>query len=234
MITPARVDSLRSFSAFQAMPNEVESDLLTGANVLSVPSGRILSSPGEQSPYYPLVMSGRARIYVTDSEGREITLYRLDPGDGCVLAATCSICNLPSPGFAVVEVGGDALLIPATTLRAWVESHTFWRDYVFSLIALQLGHVLAIVNELAFERLDTRIALFLLRNVTNGTDRVRATHQAIAHEIGTRREVASRILKQLERDGLLALERGCVRVRDQSALEKLAGSVFNPFGDIGH
>ena len=114
MITPAQVDTLRTFRSFEAMPGNVALDLASGANVLRVPSGRILGSPGEAPSVYPLVLSGRARIFVTDEEGREVTLYRLEPGDGCVLAATCSICDLPSPGFAVAEVGGEALLIPAS------------------------------------------------------------------------------------------------------------------------
>lgn len=221
------IDRLRTFTDFGALPDEAGEDLTSEGQLAFVESGFVMSRQGDSMAVYPLVLSGRARIFVMDEDGREITLYRLEPGDGCVLAATCAISETPSPGFSVVEAAGEALLIPATALRNWVDRHPFWRDYVFSLIARQLGAVVAVTNELAFRRLDTRIAGFLLRSAGSPSRRIEMTHQAIALEVGTRREVVSRILKGLEQEGLLRLERGSIEVRDPGALAARAGATID-------
>ena len=217
------IERLRKFADFTAFPDEAASALDDQAQIMSVEAGRTLNAQGTPCVVFPLVLSGRARIYVTDADGREITLYRLRPGGGCVLAATCAVTGILSPGFTVVEAAGDAAVIPAEALRSWIDRFPFWRNYVFTLVARELGHVLSVTNDLAFRRLDARIASLLLGQDAETPGIVRMTHEAVACEVGTRREVASRILKALEQDGVVALERGVIRVRDRDALSERAG-----------
>ncbi|MCB1036516.1 MAG: Crp/Fnr family transcriptional regulator [Acidobacteria bacterium] len=217
------LERVQSFPDFHALPEPAARDLQAGAQVQRAGADTLLALQGAPCEFFPLVLSGRARIFVTDLDGRQITLYRLGPGQGCVLAAACSVSDEPLPGSVVVEASGEGLFIPAPVLRAWVERHPFWRSYVFSLIARQLGQVVAITNDLAFRHLDSRIAGFLLQEAAETGGVVQTTHQSLALELGTRREVASRILKSFEHDGLVRLERGAVRLLDREALQERAG-----------
>lgn len=217
------IERLRTFEDFAAVPDDAASALDEQAQIMSVDAGRTLNAQGAPCVVFPLVLSGCARIFVTDADGREITLYRLRPGHGCVLAATCAVTGIMSPGFTVVETAGDAAVIPAEALRSWIDRFPFWRNYVFTLVARELSHVLSVTNDLAFRRLDSRIASLLLEQDGETPGEVRMTHEAVAREVGTRREVASRILKGLEQDGVVALERGVIRVRDSDALADRAG-----------
>ena len=223
------LETLRGFPDFAGLPDEVAADLSEHSLVQAVPANKLLTVPGSHCEFFPVVLTGQARIYTMDEDGREVTLYRLGPGDGCVLSAACTVSDSPSPGFAVSESAGDGLFIPAALLRAWVDKRSFWRNYVFTLVARQIGKVVAVTNELAFRRLDSRIAGFLLHTLAGDGDAVRTTHQEVAMEVGTRREVASRILKDLEQDGILALGRGVIRVRDRQALSQRA----TPAGEAG-
>ncbi len=224
-------DRLRGFPDFAKLPDETGAELQEKVSITCVSAHETLAAQGEPCLYFPVVLSGQARIFAMDEDGREITLYRLDPGEGCVLAAACSLSEEPMPGSVTVEAAGEGLFIPAALFRAWVERHTFWREYVFRLIAHQLGRVVAITNELAFRRLDTRIAALLVRQGTLN-QRLELTHQAVALELGTRREVVSRILKGFEQDGLVKLERGVIQLRDHPGLTKRAG--LGSFGDISN
>lgn len=211
-------ETLRSFPDFTDLPEEIGPDLAERTLILKVEPGQMLAAQGSPCEHFPVVLSGRARIFTMDEDGREITLYRLQPGDGCVLAAMCSLSDEPLPGSVVIEQAGEGLLVPAKVLQRWVENHRFWRSYVFSLVARQLGQVVAVTNELAFKRLDTRIASFLLKSSASAEGEIRATHHGIAMEVGTRREVVSRILKEFEHAGILSLGRGVVRVINRQAI----------------
>lgn len=229
--SPLQIDRLKAFPDFRDLPEDAARGLLSHVRVTHVEADTTLVVQGSPCAYFPLVISGQARIYVTDPNAREITLYRLGPGQGCVLAAACAICDLPLPGSVDVETGGEGLFIPAPLFRDWVEHHSFWRDYAFSLIAHQLGRVLAVTNDLAFRNLDSRIAAFLLRQVGDTGDCLRITHQQLADELGTRREVTSRILKQMENEKLVRLARGQVRIVDRRGLRHRAAPVAFEFGD---
>ncbi|MCH9648887.1 MAG: Crp/Fnr family transcriptional regulator [Deltaproteobacteria bacterium] len=214
---------LRDFPDFAALPQDEAQELEQRSRVLSLAADTEIGAQGSSCDFFPLVLSGRARIFTMDDTGREITLYRLGPGEGCVLAATCAISQAPLPGSAVVEEAGDGLILPSSELRFLVNNFAFWRDYFFTLVSRQLGQLIAITNDLAFRHLDARIAQFLLES-PSAQRIVKTTHQAVALEVGTRREVASRILKSFEREGLIALERGRIRLRDAGALARRAGA----------
>ena len=223
-------ERLRRFADFAAFPHDLGEEFEANACVRMVAANTILAIQGETCEFFPLVLSGRARVYMMDEDGREITLYRLDPGQGCILAASCALSGAPLPGFSSVEVAGEGLFIPARALRDWVDRYPFWRYYFFSLVARQLGQVIGMTNAIGFRKLDARIASFLLQEADDLNGAVRATHSAIALEIGSRREVVSRILKSFEREGLVTLNRGKVHVQDGQALAKRTGGI----GDISY
>ncbi|MFN3705656.1 MAG: Crp/Fnr family transcriptional regulator [Thermoflexales bacterium] len=126
--------------------------------------------------------------------------------------------------MARVEETTDAVLIPAATLCAWMERHAFWREYVFALLARRLALAMAVVDEVAFRRVDARLADYLLRHADSASV-VQATHQAIADELGTSREVISRILQDFAANGWVEIRRGAIVLRDRTALSHHSGLV---------
>jgi len=195
--------------------------LLRQARGLRCPAGATLSLPGQLCEALAIVVGGTVRVYQVAESGREITLYRIEAGESCVLTASCILGRRPFPVAAVAEAPLSALLIPAPLLREWIARSAFWREYVFDLLATRLADVIAMLEEVAFRRMDARIAEFLL---TRAGDDVALpiTHQHIALELGTAREVVSRILRDLEREGVIARGRGTISVLRRDTLAALA------------
>ncbi|RMF52817.1 MAG: Crp/Fnr family transcriptional regulator [Bacteroidetes bacterium] len=183
-----------------------------------VPAGRYLCMEGDRCLHLPIVLSGSARIYKSGWQGREITLYRLEPGDSCILTASCLIGNHDFPAFAVTETDVVAALIPAASFHRWLGEYEAWRTYVFGLLWNRLIEIISLVEEVTFRRMDARLAEHLLKLTEGGPGAIHATHEALADELGTAREVVSRILKEFERQGWVTLARGLIQVCDPHGL----------------
>ncbi len=208
---------LRQFEGFDSLPEEAIADLRQSTTVAQLPAGYIINAQDDVPHYVPVVLSGGARACTNDRSGRPTTLYRVQPGESCVVSAACSVSTLPVPASTVVETAGDVLLLPRTVYRQWVHTQPFWCHFNAGLVARQLTDVIAITNSLAFRPLPSRIANHLLESA--GTDDVvRETHDLIAIQLSTARPVVSRLLKTFERDGTLSLARGAIHIRDRSAL----------------
>ena len=211
----SHTETLKTFPAFATASDGILSDLANQGIHKKLPSGLMTSLQGTQSHHFPIVLRGSARVFTMGENGREITLYRLKPGEGCVLAAASILSELPLPAFAIIEDAGDFLMVPAEIFQKWFDDVGFWRKFVFSLIAHNLANVIAVTNATTFRRLDARVASHLLE-APNGE--ARTTHQAIALELGSSREVISRVLKSFEIEGLVGLGRGSVRLLDRDGL----------------
>lgn len=169
-----------------------------------------------QCSHLALVVEGYARVYKLSENGREITLYRVGPGESCILTASCIISGKPFPAFAVCETPIEALVIHTAEVMRWTSEFSVWRDFLFGLISERLGNVISVVEEIAFRRVDRRLASYLLQR--GSSDGIAITHQAIASDLGTSREVVSRILKDFEHQGLISVSRGHVRLSDLPGL----------------
>jgi CRP/FNR family transcriptional regulator len=163
------------------------------------------------------------RVYQIGESGREVTLYRFHPGESCVLTANAILTRQTFPAIATVEQEAEAILIPAETFRDWVQRHDLWRDFFFDLVSQRLASVMSLVDEVAFRRLDMRIAALLLERAALQNP-IRITHQEIAAELGSSREVISRILEDLADRGLVRPERGSISIEDPAGLRHLAAS----------
>lgn len=195
--------------------------MLRHAQPLTCPANTTLSLPGSFCEALAIVATGTVRVYQVAESGREITLYRLHAGDSCVLTASCILGQRPFPVVASTEETLEALLIPAPILRDWIARSAFWQEYVFGLLASRLAEVITVLEEVAFRRLDARIAEFLLERQGNSPT-LDLTHQQIALELGTAREVVSRILRDLEREGIISRGRGTLNLLKPEALKTLA------------
>ena len=168
-----------------------------------------------------IVLDGVARVYKIAENGREITLYRLHEGDTCILTASCLLSGKAFPAFALSETNLKALVIPEHTFREWVNEYEEWRTYVFNLIYSRLQSVITLVEEVTFRRLDVRLADYLLsRMEEQAPPLIKATHESIAFDLGTSREVISRLLKELEHEGVVTLERGMIQLQNREGLLK--------------
>lgn len=191
------------------------------ASRVQLPAGEYICHEGDRCEHLPLVLSGSARVFKNSDTGREITLYYLAEGDGCILTASCILSSLDFPATAVTVSDVEALVIPAAVFHRWMGTYEVWRSYVCGLLARRLGGVVALVEEVAFRRLDVRLAEHLARRSDElRSEAVATTHEAIASELGSSREVISRLLQDFQREGVIELGRGRIRVLDPSALRR--------------
>lgn len=221
MPTTHQYDLTRIFPFFSMLDEAVHAQFRQRIGVANIPAGQHVCWEGDICAQLAVVLSGSVRVYKVGENGREITLYRIGQHDSCILTASCILSQTRFPALAVVETDVQVVLIPAACLREWVAQHEVWRTYVFNLLSQRLTDVITTLNEVAFQRVDVRIAVFLLK-LTQQQSQVTITHQELASELGTAREVVSRILKDFEREGLLAQTRGNIVVQDRTALQNRA------------
>ena len=186
-----------------------------------IPAGHDVFVEGQQVDAIPVLLSGVVRVYQIGETGREVTLYRFRPGESCVLTATAILTRQSFPAIATVEQDAQAVMIPAATFREWVKMHDVWHDFYVSLVAQRLASVMNIVDEVAFRRLDQRVAALLVRRARRANPVV-ITHQEIAAELGSAREAISRVLEDLAAKGWLSVGRGRIEVTNVDALERAA------------
>ncbi len=206
-------------------PAELIRDFLREASIRAVPAGTQIFAEGDECSAIAILLSGVVRVFKIGETGREITLYRFDQGESCILTANCILGNRHFPAIAAVERDAEAIVIPATAFRDWVNRYQPWRDYVFDLLSRRLASVMAVVDEVAFRRMDARIAGFLARRLSPAAPSLRITHQEIAAELGTSREVVSRILEDFSAGRLIETGRGTIMLLDHAGLLRRAGAM---------
>ena len=167
-----------------------------------IPVGHDVFLEGDHVDAIALLISGVVRVYKIGETGREITLYRFGNGQSCILTANAILSQKTFPAIATVEKEAEAVMIPAATFRDWVVRYDLWREFVFDLFSQRLSSVMEIVDEIAFRRMDARVASLLLRRVRLQNP-MRITHQEIAAELGSSREVISRLLEDFSERGLI-------------------------------
>jgi len=153
---------------------------------------------------------GGIRVFKMGESGREVTLYEIEPGDTCILNAACILSNVPYPANAVTVEEGQMLLIPAGDFRRFFASSETMREYVMSLITRRLFSIMTLVEDIAFGKMDERLLRYLEERSEDG--KLYATHQKIAYDLGTSREVVSRLLKDLERKNRVLLLRNTIQL----------------------
>ncbi len=188
---------------------------------IEVPSGTVLFRPNDPCPGFVVVERGAIKVSLTGASGREIVLYRVAPGDVCLQTFAYLVEGRPYTAQGVAESGLTATLIPPRDFEARFLGDAAFRRSVLAAIARRFADFEHMVETLAFTALESRVAAALLRLAGDGPE-IRATHEAIAVEIGSAREVVSRQLGALAKQGLVELSRGCVRIRDRAALEAVA------------
>ncbi len=183
-----------------------------------IPTGQDVFLEGNRVDAIALLISGVVRVYKIGETGREITLYRFGNGESCILTANAILSQKTFPAIATVERDAEAVMIPADTFREWVRRYDPWREFVFDLLSERLSTVMAVVEEVVFQRMDRRVASLLLDKFIVGQP-IKITHQEIAAELGSSREVISRILEDFSQKGWVEVGRGTVAILDIDGLE---------------
>ncbi len=207
----------------EAIPAALRETLAANGIRKVIGDGEILVRAGTECVYLPLVLRGTLRIFKNSETGRELTLYRIEEGESCVLTATCILNGGSFPAIAVAEGETEVLLVPSRLLTRLVEQSPQWRAFVFGLYARRLEGVLALVEEVAFQHMDARLASLLLRRAEERDGTVSMTHARIASELGTSREVVTRILKDFEAGGLIVTRRGGIGILKPEDLRARTG-----------
>jgi len=212
---------LTAFPPLARLDAESLKRLAEGARCVDVPAATTLFRSGELCENFMLVIDGSVRVQKSAASGREIVLYRVEPGQSCILTTTCLINAERYTAEGVAETDVFGVIVPRALFHDLLGRSEAFRAFVFSAYATRLADLLTLIEEVAFGRIDMRLAAFLLEHAeTDGC--LKTTHQDLATELGTAREVVSRQLKEFERRGWLTLSRGRIELRQPQALRDLA------------
>ena len=212
-----RAAALKALPFLRGAGRQAQEDLFRFGVCRALASGASILGEGQECSSVPFVLSGGLRVFKSAENGREVTLYRIGPGESCMLTGSCVLSGSRFPAEASVESSAVVLLVPAPRFRDWMRRHEAWQGYVFSLLSKRLAEVILTVEEIAFKRVDARLAA---RLASAGGGDVVLTQRELASEIGTAREVVSRLLKDFESEGLVSVARGSVRVIDRAGLAR--------------
>lgn len=167
---------------------------------------------------FPLILSGTVKVLQRYPNGRELPLYRVRPGESCLLSGSCLLGHSDYAASGIAETDVDALVLPPAEFHALVAGDEAFRNHVFRLFGERLATLLSLVEAIAYQKLDQRLAALL---IAKGNP-VHATHQALADELGSVREIVSRLLRMFEDKGWVSLGRERVEIIDSAALAAMA------------
>jgi CRP/FNR family transcriptional regulator len=200
-------------------------DVIQSARVHSHRAGTRLLKPGDPCESFVLLARGTVRVFQSYESGREIVLFRVRAGELCALTLSDLSAARPYSAHAIAEEDVEIIIIPATKFREALARSEAFRSFVLSSLSHRLCEVMGLVEQVAFQRLDLRLAcllgqLFGQRN----TSRLYITHQELANDLGTSREVASRVLKEFEKMGCIRLGRSEIELLSPETLNRLGRS----------
>ncbi len=213
---------LDHFPALQSIGDDAWLTTLAKARTLSLPAGVTVFHEGDVCQNYLLVLTGSVRVQKLSESGKEIVLYRVEAGQSCVLTTACLLSSEFYHAEAITETAVEAVSIPLSAFQQALAVPAF-REFVFATYGERVTSLVMLIDAIAFGRMDARLARLLL-TMTDADDVVHATHQVLARELGTAREVVSRLLKEFERHGWLVLQRGCIHLRQRQVLVEVAAS----------
>ena len=211
------------FEGLASLDDDAKAELLRAGRVVEMPAGRRIFGPGQAPSSFMLLLDGSVRVHQVSESGREIVLFRVTEGQSCALTTACLLGYEDYIAEAVAETDIRAVAIPRQTFDDLVARSTAFRKFVFTAFSRRVTDLCRVIDEVAFQRLDIRLAGRLLDRA-GASPTLSLTHQELAAELGTAREVVSRQLHELQRRGWIASGRGHIEIKDRAAIEALARS----------
>lgn len=206
---------------FADIKDDVGKNILKQAREVLIPADSTIFKQGDSCQNYFLVLEGSVKVLARAENGREIVLYRVQRGQSCTLTVACLFANNKYPAEGITETNVKALLIPLAAFNQGLQYSADFRRQVFDSHSRRLNEIITLVEEISFGRIETRLARALLHYI-DADMMVHITHQNLATELGSAREVISRQLKEFEHQGWVELLRGNIKVLNVSALKRLA------------
>jgi CRP/FNR family transcriptional regulator len=202
------------------LPPQLREAVAGAAQAMTVPAGATLFDERQPCQGFPFVLAGAIRVAKVAANGRELPLYRVTPGETCIITSSCLLGNVPYNARGTTESETVLVLLPQGLFTELL-AQTPFRNFIFNLFAERMADLMRLVEEVAFRKLDQRLAALLL-----GKGRiVHATHQQLADELGSVREMISRLLKGFAEQGWVVLGREQIEIRDAAGLRRLAETV---------
>lgn len=186
---------------------------------MHLPAGTQLFAERQPCQGFPLLLDGSIKVVKSTPAGREMLLYRVEPGGSCIITSSCLLGHTPYSARGVAETPLTLLVLPAPLFDQLVAECAPFRDFVFHLFSDRIAELMQLVEEVAFARLDQRLAKLLL---ARQEDVLNVTHQQLAEELGSVREIVSRLLKGFASQGLVALGREQLTLLDKARLKAMA------------
>ncbi|MBL8375813.1 Crp/Fnr family transcriptional regulator [Accumulibacter sp.] len=210
---------LMLYPALRSLPTEQLAAICRTTSVLRLPAGTQVFTEKQNCLGFPLILAGTIKVVKNTAAGRELLLYRVEPGGSCIITSSCLLAHSPYSARGIAEAPLSLLLLPIALFEKLIAENGLFRDFVFHLFGDRIAELLQLVEEVAFHRLDQRLAKLLLAKGVA----VHATHQSLAEELGSVREIVSRLLSGFAAQGLVALGREQITVIDRDKLKQLAG-----------
>ena len=198
---------------FTTFSTELAKDIDTNASIQSFKTGDIIMRTGQYIKNTVLVISGKIKIYREDENGGEFFMYYLQPGQACAISMICATKNEKSQIMAKVVEDVELFLVPLPLMDKWMMQHRSWYEFVIDTYRSRFEEVLEVIDSIAFRAMDERLEFYLKRHAdVCGCKELKLSHQEIASELNTSREVISRLLKKMEQRGIVSLHRNNIEL----------------------
>lgn len=211
------VNWIDHFDGLSNLEPEWRQTILDQARVLTIPSDTEIFAPDKPAENMIFLIDGTVRVQQISDEGREIVLYRMEAGQSCIMTASCLLGYQDYSAQGISETEIQAVIIPKSVFDEMIAQSAHFRNFIFSTFSMRLTELMVIINEVAFRRVDIRLAGKLLELAKNKTE-IKTTHQQLSVELGTAREVISRQLQEFQRQGWVEPSRGTIKIIDKVAL----------------
>lgn len=185
-----------------------------------IPKGTLIFDEGDECSGVAFILNGSIRVTKVGKNGREIMLYQIKRGDSCILTISSILSSISFPATAIVEEDAEVIFLTSQQFKAMMSTNIGLQEYVFKLLSNRLLDIMMLVDEIIFHKVDERVIEYLLKNTQDSSETIKVTHEALAAQLGTAREVISRNLKGLEKEGSIKLLRGRIKVLDRMKLEE--------------
>jgi len=208
---------LQLYPMLAQLPAAQLEEVRANATVIRVPEETVIFDEDESCKGFPLLLSGSVRVIKAGANGRELLLYRVCPGESCILTSGCLMGHTHYRARGIAEEATDLVALAPATFAKLLSTHEPFRNYIFGLFSERLTDMMELVSAIAFQKLDQRLAALLVSRPSP----ICTTHQALADELGSVREIVSRMLKQFAEQGWVRLGREQIEVTDAHALRRL-------------
>ena len=217
------MDWIEQFKGLNSLPPYERKRLLEAGRVVRHKAGTVMFGRGTEPNALVLLLEGNVRVQQTSDTGRDIVLYRVEAGQSCVLTTACLLAHESYAAEGIAETDIKAVSIPRSVFDSLMSDSPAFRDFVLSAYGRRITDLFRVIDEVAFGRIDVRLADRLLV-LAGDKKEIAATHQKLATELGTAREVISRQLQEFQKRDLIEQSRGRIAITDRENLTRLAES----------